>query len=404
MTEERLRYLIGKKLNRHLDPEEAAELEEFSTMHPELAALGGIFENEELLQTALSCYHEGELQKEAYLSRALAEIGESDVPPVIVPAPVRRLRAWKVAAAVILLAGLGLNILWYSSMRNAAPTAEVSRAASAVSTTKDKATLTLPDGATIALDQVPEGTILQIGQPGIFKSGKRELVYQPTIGASQTVRFHTLSTPRAGTFQVLLPDGTRVWLNNATSLRYPTFFGSKTREVTLEGEGYFEVAKDAEKPFFVSVKGDHGEALRIEVLGTSFNVKAYGDEHEISTSLLDGSVKVLNGEHATVLKPGNQLLSSENTWSVSKEAHIADAISWKNGFFLFNNADLGRVMRQLSRWYDVTVEYRGHLPEERFQGGISRDLPLEQVLENIATKQIHFRLDNRKIIVFTNQK
>jgi ferric-dicitrate binding protein FerR (iron transport regulator) len=207
--------------------------------------------------------------------------------------------------------------------------------------------------------------------------------------------YNLLTTPRAGQFQVTLPDGTNVWLNNASSLRYPTVFAGKHREVELKGEAYFEVSNDPSKPFHVIANG-----LDVEVLGTTFNIMAYEDEPVRQVTLLTGAVKLTHSNKSVRLKPGEQAqVDQVSTMNVIPDADVDGAIAWKNGYFHFNKADIQTVMRQLARWYDVDVSYTGDVTSHHFNGDIPRNLMLSHLLKILERKGMHFRQTGTKLIV-----
>ncbi len=242
----------------------------------------------------------------------------------------------------------------------------------------NRAVLTLSDGRKVEL--VPETKkITEAGTHIQNENGK--LVYQKT----ERVVMNTMSTPRGGQYQLTLPDGTNVWLNAASSITYPTAFINNTREVTITGEAYFEVVKNAAKPFIVNTYKDE-----ITVLGTAFNVNAYTDEENMKTSLREGSVKIAE----KILKPGQAYVNGKII-----DANIEQDIGWKNGVFAFNDADLPTVMRQLSRWYNVDVVYAGPVPDGKFNGKIGRSLTLEQVLKGLTSTRIKYRIENQNKII-----
>lgn len=261
----------------------------------------------------------------------------------------------------------------------------------------NKATLTLADGSKIALVNGRRGEIAKQQNADIDQTKDGELVYRADEAeVSNTVAMNMLTTPRGGQYEVVLPDGTKVWLNAASSLKYPTAFNGNERNVELTGEAYFEVAKNLSKPFFVKTAEQ-----TVEVLGTHFNINSYAAEKAIKTTLLEGSVKVTNNGSANVVKlsPGQQAVNSTAGISVVRDADIDEAMAWKNGKFLFRNTELRTIMRQLSRWYDVDVEYQGTVNEKHYLGRISRNVPVSQVFEILKTSGLNFIIDGRKIIV-----
>jgi ferric-dicitrate binding protein FerR (iron transport regulator) len=277
------------------------------------------------------------------------------------------------------------------------------KTASIVSSEKNKAIvpggnharLVLADGTTIVLDSVQNGTIQHVGASVSKQNGM--LVYNGKIHSKpgMPVTFNTLNTPRGGQYMVVLPDGSKVWLNASSSLRFPTAFVGKKREVELTGEAYFEVAKNKEMPFYVNVKG-----MQVEVLGTHFNVNAYADDNSIKTSLLEGSVKIKKGSISGLLKPGQQgiLENNKNDLRIDR-ADMDEVVAWKNGLFQFDGANIKTIMLEISRWYNMEIVYEGSVAERSFVGKISRDAQLSDVLKILELSGVKFKLEGRKIIV-----
>jgi len=260
----------------------------------------------------------------------------------------------------------------------------------------NKAILKLSDGKEIILDSAGEGTLAQQGQAKVIKLKEGELSYlSSTAPAAETV-YNTITTPRGGQYQLTLADGSKVWLNAASSLRFPAVFSGKERRVELTGEGYFEVAKNAALPFIVNANGK-GEVL---VLGTHFNINAYDDEPAVKTTLLEGSVKVTKEATSAILKPGEQV-------SISQTSHLSQPIpvqteevmAWKNGLFQFKGADIETVLRQAARWYDVQFDVKGAI-STRFSGQISRSANIDQLLKILElTAKVKFEVHGKTIIV-----
>jgi ferric-dicitrate binding protein FerR (iron transport regulator) len=262
----------------------------------------------------------------------------------------------------------------------------------------NKAVLILADGSAIILDSAVNGTISQQGNISVQKLENGLLIY--TINGQQVTEkdeafYNIISTPRGGQYQVTLADGTRVWLNAASSIRFPVLFTGKERKVEITGEAYFEVTKNSRMPF--KVKATTSE---IEVLGTHFNVNAYDDEAAVKTTLLEGLVKVSAGNQSVkYLQPGQQSAIKEGRISVVNNADIEEVMAWKNGRFQFKSADLRSILRQISRWYDVDVVYKGNV-NLHFTGQLTRNDNVSKVFEKLAlTGEVHFRIDGKKIIV-----
>jgi ferric-dicitrate binding protein FerR (iron transport regulator) len=340
---------------------------------------------------------------------------------------VMRSKKWvAVAAAVILLllTGGGWLLFYKGGQRTGIPQAVA--VAKDAAPGRDKAVLTLADGSTVDLDSAKEGWIGRQGASQVIKRGGGQLAYQVKTGNGNAAtangnavtsndhavtangdagQYNILTTPRGGQYQLILPDGSKVWLNAASSIRYPTAFTGGERVVELKGEAYFEVVKNAARPFRVSVvncgqqHGSGGEAMQVEVLGTHFNIMAYTDEQTIRTTLLEGSVRVRRGAVAKLVKPGEQArLDGAGSLKVAP-ADTQEAVAWKDGLFKFNEATIDQVMRQLSRWYDVEVVYVNPPPKDLFRGEMYRNVNASAVLKVLEVSGVHFRVEGKKILV-----
>ncbi|WGQ12407.1 DUF4974 domain-containing protein [Pedobacter gandavensis] len=267
-----------------------------------------------------------------------------------------------------------------------------------------KATLTLSDGSQLFLDHLKNGDLAKESGISIVKTKDGELIYQSLEDpeASQVAashipqKYNVLETPKGGQYQIVLPDGTKVWLNAASSLKFPASFAQlENREVELTGEAYFEVAKDKLKPFKVMAIAADGLRETIEVLGTHFNISSYADESKLQTTLLEGSVKI----GAKVLTPGQQSVRTKTGLKI-KEIDVEEVIAWKNGFFVFENDNLEGILKKLSRWYDVTIVYDGSLNHVKVIGSVARSTDLEQVLRMLEkTDKFKFKLEGRRVFV-----
>lgn len=260
---------------------------------------------------------------------------------------------------------------------------------------KNQALLTLADGSQVVLGEASTGQLALQGNSKVIKSENGQLQYQSTGNSEKhTVLYNTLSIPRGGQYKLVLPDGTAVWLNAASSLKYPTSFTGKERIVQLEGEAYFEVAKNPGQPFKVEVKD-----VQITVLGTHFNINAYNDEAHIKTTLLEGSVRISKGSVQKLLQPGEQAISGKSSSIEIVKANFDEVLAWKNGYFNFHRSNLPEVMRQLSRWYDVDIRYEGRIPDREFGGEISRNSNASEVLKILELSNVHFRIEGKHIVV-----
>lgn len=257
---------------------------------------------------------------------------------------------------------------------------------------KNAATLTLANGEKIVLGDARNGELAREAGVLITKTSDGQLIYEVKDQRNAAGSKNTLKTARGETYQVHLPDGTLVWINAASSLTYPaSFAASKTRTVELDGEAYFEVSKDASHPFIVKTAQQD-----LVVLGTHFNINSYADEGQTLTTLLEGAVKI---NERTLLKPGEQAQLSANGNIRVGKANIAEAIGWKNGFFLFEKDDLPTVMRQISRWYDMDVKYEGEIPKASFDGKVYRNLNLSKVLEVLKYADVKFKIEGKTIVI-----
>ncbi|MRG47957.1 DUF4974 domain-containing protein [Chitinophaga sp. SYP-B3965] len=260
----------------------------------------------------------------------------------------------------------------------------------------NKAVLTLADGTQITLDSTGNGAIASQGNVQVIKLDSGQLAYNAAKGGKgNEMSYNTLVTPRGGQFRIILPDGSKVWLNAASSLHFPTAFNGKEREVQLIGEAYFEVAKNPQMPFKVKVN-----EMAVQVLGTHFNVMAYPDEANIKTTLLEGAVKIQHGAKAVQLKPGQQAqLNTAGNISVNEGVDMEEVVAWKNGYFHFNHESLEGMMRQIGRWYDAEITYEGNISDREFGGKIERGSDITEVLKILELSKVHFRIEGKKIIV-----
>ena len=303
------------------------------------------------------------------------------------------------AAVALLLVSLGA-VYYLNPGKKVMPAAKVD-ATMDILPGGDKATLTLGNGATLMLDRMADGAVTKEGGLIIRKAGG-ELVYESRNTDRFPVTYNTIRTPRGGQYRVVLPDGSKVWLNAASSLSYPTAFSGPERIVKLTGEGYFEITKvwsgNKSIPFRINVN----DREIVEVLGTHFNIMAYSDEKNIKTTLLEGSVKVIKPgtDNSSILRPGQESVYNGNKgFQVRSDIDANQSVSWKNGLISYKNADIQTIMRQIERWYDVTVIYKDHIPYRSFTGGIARNSRLSSVLKVLELNDIHFELKEKQITV-----
>jgi transmembrane sensor len=333
------------------------------------------------------------------LQSAIARESQEPRQPLEPRKPLRRITPYTrwIAAATILVAVSVTGLYFYGRRTSkavcCAPPVAVTIPGKDMPPGSNKATLLLGDGSTVNLGAVRNGVIRKVAGTLIDKQDG-QLRYNVSA-ADIAPEMNTIQTPRGGQYQVILPDGTKVWLNAASSLTYPTAFTGGDRTVHLKGEAYFEVSEGKDKPFKVIVGN-----MQVNVLGTHFNVMAYDDENAIKTTLLEGAVKVTEGAASQVLRPGQEARldrSSESFKLLDVDADVA--IAWKNGVFQFGGSPIETVMREIARWYDVDVEYQGRT-DEHFTGTISRSVNASEVFKMLElTGAVHFNFDGKKIIV-----
>jgi transmembrane sensor len=291
-----------------------------------------------------------------------------------------------VAASVLLIVGIAAFFFWQKNQHGGTHQLPVALSQD-MPPGSNKAILTLADGRKIVLDSTAPKTV----SDGMIKIDAGIISYD-TLGATPP-KENLLTVPRGGQFMVELPDGTKVWLNAESSLRYTTSFIGNERRVALTGEGYFEVTKNKEKPFIVESSGS-----TIKVLGTKFNVNSYKDEEVFTTTLVEGSVQITKGTISEILKPGQQARVTESKIDVA-EVDLSEATAWKNGEFVFRNTPVHTIVRQLARWYDLDVEYRDPV-EKHLNATIKRDVPLSKLLHYLQeTGDVHFKIEGKKLIV-----
>jgi len=385
----RISELLYKSASQKLTAEEAVELEAWANADDSNGQLLEEIRDEHNLRTGLHSLYQAEIDE------ALESVNKRMFPS---RAKLFFLlfKKWQYAAvASAIVATTTIVLIRYNRKPDAISTLSTKPYKNDVAPGRNKALLTLSDGSTIILDNVQNGVLSRQGATRVIKVDGGRLAYKSNATPGNLI-YNTLTTPRGGQYQVTLPDGSRVWLNASSSLKYPIAFMGKERSVELTGEGYFEVAKNPAMPFKVKVSG-----LSVDVLGTNFNINAYPDENAIKTSLLTGSVKVTLGTENLLLQPRDQAqVDLSGKFKVFNDVNVENEVAWMKGYFFFDRADTRTVMRQLARWYDVEVEYQGSIPDSRrFEGKIQRNLKLSQVLDVLASNQVHFRIDGKKLTV-----
>lgn len=364
------------------EPEHAAAWDAFIEQLCNRENLHGLT-NENDVESALSA-----------IKQQMAALDSAAMPAPVAGHTGRRihfLRRWSWAAAAIILL-LAAGVYYWPRLSFKQPAAIVQQTDD-VAAGANMAILTLADGSKITLDSTANQVIRQ-GATAVRQQG--DSLHYEAKGKESLIAYNTLATPRGSQFQVTLSDGTKVWLNAASSLQFPVAFSGGERIVKLTGEAYFEVAGNPQQPFKVVASG-----MEVQVLGTRFNISAYEDESAVKTTLLQGAVKLVSSASQVLLQPGEQgLLPSPLAAFRVRTVTPEDAVAWKNGFFAFDNAGIREVMQQIARWYDVEVVFEDNNIKRNFGGTVSRYKDVTAVLKRLEmTGVIHFKMEGRKIIV-----
>lgn len=321
--------------------------------------------------------------------------------------PVRRIplyRRWGWAAAILVLLGGSIYFFTTTGKNENKNIVQDQNNNREILPGTNRAQLTLSDGTVITLDSAANGAIAQQGNSSVIKLANGELRYETNGLAQNKVMMNTMATPKGGQYQLTLPDGSKIWLNAASSITYPAVFAGNERAIKVTGEIYIEVAKDARKPFLVDADG----RSTVQVLGTSFNINAYADEQNIKTTLIDGSIKVRaahsgSNPQGVTLKPGQQAVITGNSDLIRLQAASIDhVIAWKNGFINFESGSFQEVMRQIERWYDIDVKFEGNRPPVNIEGRMDRGVKLSDLMTLLNNFGIHTKLEGRTLILSEN--
>ena len=410
MPEKIMEELLENLLTHRISPEEARAL----------VALMDQPDSREKLENLLEVHFNGDkyeippdLERQQQVRQLLLEkiTGRPAAPtsqptPASQPFPMppasrrgRILRITRLAAAAILLFAIaGTAYLWVNKKKSS-PTAlsQAQRFKNDVPPGANKALLKLSNGATIVLDDVADGSLAIDGNAHVIKKDGAVLYDAgATTPKGGALVYNDISTPAAGQYRLTLPDGTKVWLDASSGIHFPTSFPPDSREVVIRGQAYFEVAKNASKPFRVRVKNE-----RVEVLGTDFNINAYEDEQLIRTTLAEGSIKVVSQAQSLVLQPGQQAQTNAQGEGLKlvPDPDLQGTLAWKDGLFSYNGADIRTIMRQVARWYGVNIVYQDNIRED-FVAEIPREVSLSRLLTLLeATRQVHFKIEGKTITV-----
>lgn len=399
MNRSRLLYLVRRYSDNTATPSELEELSAFIDNSEDYEMFSEVLMDQMHDETVSD---EDLHRYEALADRALEHYKLINSEPVVVMQGRKRWYGWAAAAVgILILVSAGIYLAKPKSAVPEVVKKEISVPAP-ILPGKNGAILTLADGSTIVLDSSGNRKIADQHGADIIIQQDRLAYKTNTESTGETVAFNTLSTPKGRQFNIQLQDGTRVWLNAASSIRYPTVFTGTDRVVEVEGEAYFEVAKNPFHPF--KVKLNHQS--EIEVMGTHFNVNAYSNEPAITTTLLEGSIRFsinngVLGRKNKVLKPGDQTRLDNETLELTTNSKVETerVIAWKNGLFDFNEMGLKEAMQQLERWYDIEVTYEKNIPDIRFFGKLTKNITLNDLLLILEKSKVHFQINGRNIIV-----
>jgi len=405
---EYIQELIAKYLRVELTDIENESLQEWISTSPENKLKFEELTNTDQLLRMITFYQQAAADHDAAWQRVEDRLYVRER-----RASLRKLQVYAIAASVVLVAGI-VAYWWLMREQDRKPLPVVVQENKAqqqdIAPGGFKAKLTLADGSTVTLNNnangevTKQGSIAVVNKDGglIYRSGDTK-----GNGTERGLAYNTLTTARGETYAITLSDGSKVWLNSESSVHYPVTFNGNTRDVQITGEAYFEVAHDASRPFIVDAKG-----TVTEVLGTHFNINTYGDEHPVITTLLEGKIKIVNGESSgvnssAILTPGQQAtISSANKIIVKDHADTESAVAWMKGFFDFHNADIKNVMKQVSRWYNVDIQYAGSaVPAQAFEGNIDRNIALSELLSTLQQmgSGITYKVDGRTVKVISSK-
>jgi transmembrane sensor len=392
-------FQIGSLLLKYnqgeITEEEKTILDNWKNASPENDRLIATLTNNEDLQAKLNQLHEIEGTREDARKRVL----EMLFPGALV-VPMRRATPgiWKtVAAAVAITAVVGTGAWFMLKKDKPKQVATVQPVESGIQNDVTpggyKAQLVLSDGSTIELDSAGTGKLAQQGNMQVMNADG-QLLYKKDAASESKTLYNILKTGRGQMYPVKLSDGSAVWLNSSSSIRFPVAFNEQERRVEITGEAYFEIAHNDRKPFTVSVNG-----MTVQVVGTVFNINSYTDEGSMKTTLLKGGVKVKQGNQQVMIRPGEQAEVIENKIKVKADVNISKEVAWKNGLFYFKNENVKAIMRQISRWYDVDVVFEGNISNSAFSGKIYRNANLSEVLKLLNVLDVNYKIEGKKLII-----
>ncbi|GAA4178491.1 FecR family protein [Sphingobacterium ginsenosidimutans] len=337
------------------------------------------------------------LQTDSYVDAMLHEPNATLYPAqAAVKTKIYRLKYY-IAAAALLFFMFASYLIWKQNLLVDSRPTQAANAITKFTPGKDKAILTLADGQQVVLDADKRDTVSLFGKTQLLNNQEGLQIMAGNADHEADHAINNLTTPNGTQYRIVLADGTKVWLNAGSSLKFPAAFSGKNRQVELTGEAYFEVAHRKNQPFTVALPD-----LKVEVLGTHFNVKAYSNDQNIETTLLQGAVKVNNGTNELFLQPGQQSQYDKANGNLKRTIpeEASTIVAWKNGLFSFENTDIKEVLKQLSRWYTIEVVFRGGVPNRKFSGGFERQTSLEQVIKILNESNINCKLQDNKLVIY----
>ncbi len=400
MASDRIQQLLIRYFNEECSLSEKRELALW------IHTLGNEKEWERRLREIWEQYQSREKPDAERVAEILKEIvaEEQEEQRQTVSAPSSGMLKWTVAAAAVIAALIVLSLVYFVPNPNEQQslTQKTDKQTNEILPGSNKATLTLANGQKIILDSLQNGILAAAGNPHITKVKNGVVSFKKSEDENQIAKisYNTISTPRGGQYQIILSDGSKIWLNAASSLRFPTVFTAGKREIFVEGEVYAEIVPNKDNPFIVHIQGLSGVKRGIvKVLGTSFNINAYRQNVPVKATLLDGSVKVESNNVKKILKPGEQALILQGGIQIHEDIDANSIIAWKNGLFDFSGNDIEEVMQRIARWYDVDVHYVNK-PSAHFMGTISRTAKVSDVLKMLEmTGAVHFKIEGKTITV-----
>lgn len=395
ISQTRIEYLLQQYANNNCTRTELLELFEWIEQHNEETSLQNAMEAVWLNRNAADIVPAIDKEKE-YARIIMQASPEQKITK-------RRLDWVRLAAAAVFLLAIAGTVYLASNSKTNKKTPILATHKNDIAPGHNGAVLTLSNGQKIVLDSAVNGKLVKDGNVAIIKKGGN-ITYQ---GKTDQIVYNTISTNKGRQWQLTLPDGTKVWLNAASSIQYPLSFIGKERRVDITGEAYFEVMHNCKQPFRVHINTPSGNRGIIEDIGTAFNVNAYGEEHSIKATLLEGSVRVaidssslINHHLSLVLKPSQQAVVCANQPTrILNNVDTEEITAWKDGLFIFNECSVETIMRQIGRWYNVAIVYEGAVPEKQIHGTASRNINLSSIIKVLSLSGINVQMKENMIIV-----